>query len=184
MFIPFDVDVPRNRTPTANWVLIGLISCTSLLGWGDQSIFDRLSGTVYRTELDWSHEADRELIVEQLQRTGHVEFGPQPTLELGLDAPVLALSSTLLHANIIHLIVNMLFLWVFGNAVNYKFGHVMFVFLFCVSAIVSGMAYYMTYPEVPVVGASGAIMGVVAAPRSKDGSPRGSPCPRRLGAVR
>jgi membrane associated rhomboid family serine protease len=163
MFIPIDVDVPRNRKPTANRVLIGVICVVTLLGWCDRSVFDRLSGTVYRSKLDWSVEADREAAIEQLRHTGQVSFGPQPTFEMSIGAPIVAMTSALLHANVLHLVVNMLFLWVFGNAVNYKFRHVMFLILFCASAMVSGMTYYMTDPDVPVVGASGAIMGVVAA---------------------
>ena len=57
----------------------------------------------------------------------------------------------------------MLFLWVFGNAVNYKFGHLGFIGLFFLGALIAGIASYCTVPDKAVIGASGAIMGVVGA---------------------
>jgi len=76
--------------------------------------------------------------------------------------PLLSLTSSLVHGGYLHLGGNMLFLWVFGNAINYKFGHWRYLTLYALCALVSGMAHY-TLRGGPVVGASGAIYGVMGA---------------------
>ncbi len=73
-----------------------------------------------------------------------------------------ALTSTLVHGGIFHLLGNMVFLWVFGGAINYKLGHLGYLGLYVFSALVAGMAHY-SLSGGPAVGASGAINGVMAA---------------------
>jgi membrane associated rhomboid family serine protease len=74
------------------------------------------------------------------------------------------LTYTLLHADIIHLAGNMLFLFVFGNAVNARFGHALYLALYALLSVVSGLAWLLIDADgVVLLGASGAIMGVVGA---------------------
>jgi membrane associated rhomboid family serine protease len=73
-----------------------------------------------------------------------------------------ALTSTLVHGGVLHLLGNMLFLWIFGGAMNYKFGHLGYLGLYVFSAVVAGMAHYALRGG-PAVGASGAINGVMGA---------------------
>lgn len=70
-----------------------------------------------------------------------------------------------LHGNLWHLIGNMVFLWVFADNVEDSMGHVRFLAFYCLCAIGGGYAYVLSNPatEAPVVGASGAVAGVVAA---------------------
>ena len=56
----------------------------------------------------------------------------------------------------------MLFLWIFGNSINYKLGHFGYLGFFFLAALLSGLAHYGISGG-PVVGASGAIMGVMGA---------------------
>jgi len=65
------------------------------------------------------------------------------------------------HADIIHLIGNMIFLFVFGNAVNAKLGHGLFLASYILFGAVAGLGWLLLGDGRPVVGASGAIMGVV-----------------------
>jgi len=71
-------------------------------------------------------------------------------------------TSCLLHAGWLHLLGNMLFLWVFGNAVNYKFGHIGYLILYAASALAGDAAHYLFSSGI-AVGASGAIYGVMGA---------------------
>ena len=71
-------------------------------------------------------------------------------------------TSCLLHIGLVHLIGNMLFLWVFGNAVNYKFGQVGYLGLYIACALMGDLAHYV-FSSGTVVGASGAINGVMGA---------------------
>ena len=70
-----------------------------------------------------------------------------------------------LHGNLWHLIGNMVFLWVFGDNVEDAFGHVRFVLFYVLCAIGAGYAFVVVDPasQVPVIGASGAGAGIVAA---------------------
>jgi len=65
-----------------------------------------------------------------------------------------------LHADFVHLVGNMIFLWVFGNAVCGKVGNIRYVLIYLLLGVVAGAAQNLLDPA-PVVGASGAINGVV-----------------------
>ncbi|MEM1047596.1 MAG: rhomboid family intramembrane serine protease [Pseudomonadota bacterium] len=70
-----------------------------------------------------------------------------------------------LHGDAMHLIGNMLFLWVFGDNVEDAMGHVRFAFFYAACAVAGGLAYVWSFPgsDAPLIGASGAVSGVVAA---------------------
>ena len=70
-----------------------------------------------------------------------------------------------LHAGWLHLLGNMLFLWVFGNNVEDRFGRLAFLLFYLGVGIVSTYAYALVQgnSEDPLVGASGAISGVLGA---------------------
>lgn len=70
-------------------------------------------------------------------------------------------SHQFLHANIKHLVGNMIFLWVFGNAVNARLGHLLYVPAFLISGIVAGLVWLLLGSGGSLIGASGAIMGIV-----------------------
>jgi membrane associated rhomboid family serine protease len=74
-------------------------------------------------------------------------------------------SSILIHAGAMHLAGNMLFLWVFGDNVEDAFGHLRFALFFMLCGVAGAMAHCFANPvsESPLVGASGAISGVIAA---------------------
>jgi membrane associated rhomboid family serine protease/DNA-directed RNA polymerase subunit RPC12/RpoP len=65
-----------------------------------------------------------------------------------------------LHGNVFHLLGNMLFLWVFGNAVCAKVGNLRYLFLYVLLGVTAGMVHLLV-SHGGVVGASGAINGVV-----------------------
>jgi len=70
-----------------------------------------------------------------------------------------------LHGGFMHLIGNMLFLWVFGDNVEDAMGHLRYLAFYLVCAAVGGIAYAVmdVNSDVPLIGASGAVSGVVAA---------------------
>ncbi|MTI44023.1 membrane associated rhomboid family serine protease [Roseibium hamelinense] len=70
-----------------------------------------------------------------------------------------------MHGDFMHLLGNMLFLWVFGDNVEDAMGHVRFLIFYLLSAAAGGFAYMIAAfgSDVPLVGASGAVSGVVAA---------------------
>lgn len=74
-------------------------------------------------------------------------------------------TSMFLHGGWMHLIGNMLYLWVFGNNVEDAMGHGRFVAFYLVCGVAAVFAQTLPNPEstIPMVGASGAISGVLGA---------------------
>ena len=81
------------------------------------------------------------------------------------DQPLLFqfFSGVFMHAGWGHLIGNMIFLWVFGNAVNDSFGHVGYLAFYLAGGVIAGVGYVLLSGHVPVLGASGAISAVTGA---------------------
>jgi membrane associated rhomboid family serine protease len=75
------------------------------------------------------------------------------------------LSSTFIHASFSHLIGNLWFLWIFGDNVEAKLGRIKFLILYFLSGFGSLILYFITASQktIPVVGASGAISGILGA---------------------
>lgn len=73
------------------------------------------------------------------------------------------LTSMFLHAGWMHLIGNMLFLWIFGDNMEDAFGHVGFALFYLASGIAAALVQFAADPSspIPMVGASGAIAGVL-----------------------
>lgn len=80
-------------------------------------------------------------------------------------ALVTLLTSTFLHAGWLHLLSNLLYLAVFGLPVERRLGAARFALMYLISGLVGSVAYLVAQPasDVPAVGASGAIAGVIAA---------------------
>jgi membrane associated rhomboid family serine protease len=75
------------------------------------------------------------------------------------------LSSFFLHAGWLHLLVNLLYLAFFGGAVERVLGPGRYLALYLLGGVAGGLAHVLTRPEaqVPAIGASGAIAGVLGA---------------------
>ncbi len=83
--------------------------------------------------------------------------------DLALYAPLV--SSMFLHAGFAHFAGNMLFLWIFGDNVEDRLGHVGYAIFYLLGGIGAALAHVAASPEslVPTVGASGAIAAVMGA---------------------
>jgi membrane associated rhomboid family serine protease len=68
-----------------------------------------------------------------------------------------------MHGGWLHLFSNMLFLWIFGDNVEDRFGHVQFLIFYLLVGVAATFAQFALSPEstIPNVGASGAIAGVL-----------------------
>ncbi len=75
------------------------------------------------------------------------------------------LSSQFLHGGWLHIAGNMLFLWVFGDNIEDTMGHASYLLFYLLCGVVAGLAQVVVDPasEIPLVGASGAISGVLGA---------------------
>ena len=91
-----------------------------------------------------------------------------PFLAVGCDNHSVLLSlftSMFLHANLLHIGGNMLFLWIFGNNVEDRMGHVMFLLFYLAAGVVAAYTQVLPEPDaqIPLIGASGAIAGTLGA---------------------
>jgi membrane associated rhomboid family serine protease len=74
-------------------------------------------------------------------------------------------TSMFLHSGLMHLLGNMLFLWIFGDNVEDQFGHFFYVLFYVVCGLGSGLLHVLfnLTSHIPAIGASGAISGVMGA---------------------
>jgi membrane associated rhomboid family serine protease len=83
-----------------------------------------------------------------------------------LSAPVLAIFTSLfLHGGWLHLLGNMLYLWIFGNNIEDRVGRVVFLCFYLLGGVVAGLTQVAIAPDssVPLIGASGAIAATLGA---------------------
>ena len=149
MLIPYTVDVPMERYPVANWVLIGVTIISSVtLFFCEQpqpipAIFADLPPEL-RSSLEPDQPGWYTLVLQRNDFALHQ-----------------LVTAALVHAGPVHLLGNMLFLFCFGNAVNSKLGHLAYLAAYMLFAILGNLAWVAFGGGTAVVGASGAIMGVI-----------------------
>ncbi len=82
-----------------------------------------------------------------------------------VSATIPLFSSLFLHGGWLHLIGNMLYLWVFGDNVEDKLGHGRFIFFYLLCGVIASLVHVAMDPHspIPTIGASGAISGVLGA---------------------
>jgi membrane associated rhomboid family serine protease len=116
--------------------------------------------------LELDHAASFAIVPAELKQVGYFG-GPAngPFDRIPLSEHYTVLTYMFFHANIWHLLGNMLFLWVFGDNVEDAVGHVKFLafYLLCGAAAALLHAELTPNPERPLIGASGAVAGVIAA---------------------
>jgi len=91
--------------------------------------------------------------------------GAAPHAAPALPPGLTIATSMFLHGGLLHLLGNMVFLWIFGNNVEDATGHLRFLVFYLACGAAAACAHIATHPgsNVPMVGASGAISGVLGA---------------------
>jgi membrane associated rhomboid family serine protease len=159
MLLPYNVDVPMARVPFANWVLIGVTCLVSF------AIFlrpnpDRALERDLERAIDRGDEKEVERLEDEIEKRQEQAIPPL-SLRWDRGVPLWLFTYQFVHGDIFHLIGNMIFLFVFGNAVNAKLGHWQFLVAYVLLGVLAGLAFLPLSGGRPIVGASGAIMGVV-----------------------
>lgn len=151
MLIPYTVDVPMERWPFANWALIFVTSVVSLV-----ILVGQIANQHVRR--DFHHQGH--LAIDE-DRFDDFDDGIPPGALRPHDFRLQQLFTCLfVHGDIFHLVGNMIFLFVFGNAVNAKIGHVTYLLAYFLLGAMASAAW-LAVGNLPAIGASGAIMGVV-----------------------
>ena len=144
--IPVRHSLPQRQLPFVNYALIA--GCTAGFAW------------------EFSTGADLEAAIQELALI------PARFLALGerggfwrpdLWGPFV--TSTFLHAGILHFATNMLFLWIFGGNVEDRLGHLGYPLFYLAGGVIAGLTHVAANPAstVPTIGASGAIASVMGA---------------------
>ncbi|MCG8354276.1 MAG: rhomboid family intramembrane serine protease [Kiloniellales bacterium] len=125
-----------------------------------------LCGFVYLYQTSLGGEAEEKLVYG-LGMIPVTLFGEaRLSAEFFLLPPWLTLGSSIfLHAGLMHLLGNMLYLWVFGDNVEDAMGHGRFVVFYLTCGLLAGLAQAVADPasSIPTIGASGAVSGVLGA---------------------
>ena len=74
-------------------------------------------------------------------------------------------TSMFMHGGLFHIFGNMLYLWIFGNNIEDRLGHIRFILFYLFCGIAAAVSHALITPSstVPMIGASGAISGVLGA---------------------
>jgi len=147
--IPIRDEIPTRRVPVVNYLLIAVNILVFIMMWMAGSSQESL---VYQFAMIPSNFADG----------------------VGLGDVFDIFTSMFMHAGIVHIAGNMLYLWIFGDNIEDRLGHVQYLIFYLVGGVVAALAHFITNSgsQIPTVGASGAIAAVLGAylvlyPRSR-----------------
>lgn len=156
MFIPIRDDVPTTRKP---YLTVGLIAANAL---------------VFLYCMAQGFEGFRALTFQFGFIPVELVHSVEVTPSLPASSYLTMFTSMFLHGGWMHLIGNMLFLWIYGNNIEDFLGHTFFIIFYIVAGLAAIGLYTVFDPtsDIPLVGASGAIAGVMGAymvlyPRAK-----------------
>jgi len=167
MYDLWSVDVPMQRWPIANWCLIAFISVVSCVAWNEMPQGDTRRMAELVEELHHAEKlSDKQKLeqIEELQREAkkqQVSEAVPGTLHPHAFHFYQLVTSILVHANLSHLLGNMFFLFVFGNAINAKLGHGWYLLCFFGIGILESALWLLIGGGRSCLGASAAIMGIV-----------------------
>jgi membrane associated rhomboid family serine protease len=165
-----DENTDRRTTPFVNYVLIGinLLVFVFLQGLGSNEKFTYAYSTVPAEIISGRDITTPNRELEHPVTGQVVEIpGLQPTL-----VPVwfTLITSLFMHGGIAHLLGNMLFLWIFGDNIEDRLGHLRYIIFYLVCGVLASLAHVFTTVAlaaddasllIPSLGASGAISGVL-----------------------
>ena len=145
--IPISDDNPTRIPAIVNWAII--LACVAAFLW----------------EISLGHQRDAAIMI--LGFTPDALTGPVHRMPgyIAVPGPATIFTSMFLHGGWLHIAGNMLYLWIFGNNIEDAMGHVRYLlfYLACGVAAALTMALVDPHSQIPMVGASGAISGVLAA---------------------
>lgn len=144
--IPLRDNIPSRRLPVIN---VSLIIANIVV-----FIYQQMLGP-YEISFIWKYGAVARSIVT------FEPIHPASTV----FPPLTLVTAQFLHGGLAHIGGNMLFLWIFGDNIEDRLGHFRFLLFYLICGVISILAQVVVSPnsELPIIGASGAIAGVMGA---------------------
>ena len=167
MFPYSDADVHHISFPYTNVVLISLCCLTFLIQFGAAGAGFLVGGGGVEAQvffLKWGFIPE-ELTRSEPYTTIVTDRGIIWSIETPVATWVTIFTSMFMHGGFMHFAGNMMFLWVFGDNIEDRLGHVKYLFFYLLTGVVATLAHLAIDPSssTPLVGASGAISGVLGA---------------------
>jgi membrane associated rhomboid family serine protease len=161
MFPIGDDNSDRRIQPIVNYAIIAIniLVFVFLQGLGGNDAFTYAFSLVPREITTGTDLAGLQTVTDVLTgKTGQIQNYPTP-----LPVYFNFLSSMFMHGGFSHIFGNMLFLWVFGDNIENRLGHIRYAgfYLLCGIAAALGQILMQTDSLIPMLGASGAISGVL-----------------------
>jgi membrane associated rhomboid family serine protease len=160
MFPIGDDNSDRTRTPFVNYAFIGIniLVFVLLQGLGGNDAFNYAFSLVPREITTGVDITGTQLISDSLGNVGRITHYATP-----LPVYFNFLSSMFMHGGFMHLFGNMLFLWVFGDNLEDRLGHVRYGIFYLLCGFAAALAQVVLDTEsiIPMLGASGAISGIL-----------------------
>lgn len=167
--IPIRDNIPSRHLPVVNWAIIGLCVAVFAIQVAAPANAPPLAeqyGMVPARLLN----PDEPVVIER-KMTRQTLLGPQEVVLRKTVVPAAVpdwltlLTSVFLHGNLVHILGNMWFLFIFGDNVEDRFGHTGYLLFYVGTGVLASVAHLMASPSspLPTVGASGAIAGVMGA---------------------
>ena len=164
-----DDNTTRTTTPFVNYALIAIniLVFVFLQGLGSNDHFTYAYSTVPGEIITGRDIVTRPVVVENFTGQRLEMPGLQPTL---IPVYLTLITSMFMHGGLAHIFGNMLFLWIFGDNIEDRLGHLRYLIFYLICGILAGLAHvFVTYATatdassllVPSLGASGAISGVL-----------------------
>jgi membrane associated rhomboid family serine protease len=118
-----------------------------------------MTGAFTSEEGLWTYASGYGIVPVELVHVVDPSGGYHPVPE-----PLTLITYQFLHGGWMHLITNMLFLWVFADNIEDAFGHVGFLIFYLLCGVAAGLAHTLIQSQspAPLIGASGAVSGVLA----------------------
>lgn len=160
MFPIGDDNSDRTMAPVINYaiIILNVLVFVLLQGFGSNDSFTYAFSLVPKEITTGVDLSGVQVIHDALGHTGRIELYSSP-----LPVYFNFLTSMFMHGGFMHLFGNMLFLWVFGDNIENLLGHIRYAifYLLCGFAAALGQVVLDTGSIIPMLGASGAISGVL-----------------------
>jgi len=158
-----DDNTDRTTTPILNYVLIAInvLVFVLLQGGGTNDKFTYAYSTVPQ-EIKTGEDIARPVPIEVGDQRGTINLQPTPP-----TVYITLLTSMFMHGGWMHLLGNMLFLWIFGDNLEHVMGRMRYLIFYLVTGLAASLAHVIATfsfgdnPYIPSLGASGAISGVL-----------------------
>jgi membrane associated rhomboid family serine protease len=175
--LPLKDENPTQRRPYVTIALI--VACAAVYFLWQPSPFSNTASdvdfNVRRAAIPCEVVHGRPLTIDELRATYSNVAGREDSCEAGSPTSPAGfphksiwgsiLVSLFLHGGVVHLAGNLLFLWIFGNNIEDRLGHVRFLGFYLVGGVVATWTHVLldVHSTVPMIGASGAIAAVMGA---------------------